>query len=63
MNPVLRAVTIPIFMGISSFGGEIFWSRVEDWPQLPKGWKLPMVSGVAIDFRGRVYVGHRDRDT
>ena len=60
MNPVFRTATISIFLSISSFGGDNSWSRAEDWPQLPKGWKLSKVSGVAADSRGRVYVGHRD---
>ena len=33
--------------------------RVDNWPQLPAGFKLERVSGVAVDSRGFVYVAHR----
>ena len=60
MNPVLWTAAISILLGISVFGEDNSWSRFEDWPQLPKDWKLSKVSGVASDSRGRIYVGHRD---
>lgn len=30
-----------------------------NWPQLPKGWKFRMVSNIAGDSQGRIYVAHR----
>ena len=60
MNHLFQTAIISIFLSVGPFAGSASWSRAEDWPQLPKGWKLSKVSGVAADSRGRIYVGHRD---
>ena len=60
MKHLFQATILSIFLNAASFAGDATWSRVEGWPQLPEGWKLSKVSGVAADSRGRVYVGHRD---
>jgi len=44
-----------------TFGrGEYRYAVVEDWEQLPEGWKHADVAGVATDARDRVYLFTRD---
>ncbi|MCW3991090.1 MAG: hypothetical protein NWE79_00125, partial [Candidatus Bathyarchaeota archaeon] len=38
---------------------DLGYSPVDDWPQLPKGWSLGQVAGMASDAEGRYYVFHR----
>ncbi len=33
--------------------------RVNDWPRRPDDWEFSMVTGVAVDSRGRIHVAHR----
>ena len=39
--------------------GDYTYEFVPDWPQLPAGWNLHEVAGVAVDAQDRVYVFHR----
>lgn len=50
MNPIRAAALAPTSSALRP---------VADWPRLPSDLKLSIVSGVAVDSRGYVYVAHR----
>jgi len=41
---------------------DLGYTIVESWPELPSGWILGQVAGVAADSNGRYYVYHRGKD-
>ena len=41
---------------------ELGYKVIHDWEQLPEGWSLGPVAGVAADSEDRVYVFHRGQD-
>jgi len=41
---------------------DLGYAVLRDWPQLPSGWGLGQVAGVAIDSRNRYYIYHRGRE-
>ncbi len=46
-------VCLPSFAEASQFTLDV------NWPRLPEGWKFRMVSNIAGDSQGRIYVAHR----
>jgi hypothetical protein len=41
---------------------DLGYSLVKDWPNLPNGWRLGQVAGVAVDHLGHYYLYHRGEE-
>jgi len=57
-----RAVFLLVMLSLRSlavFAEASEFTRDTAWPKLPEGWKFRMVSNIAGDSKGRIYVAHR----
>ncbi|MCP3139202.1 NHL repeat-containing protein [Pyxidicoccus xibeiensis] len=63
--PLLAAILVLLSCGggmkhLDTPGGAVGgYQAVEDWPQLPDGYVLGEVTGVAVDSKDRVFIFHR----
>lgn len=60
MYRTLLLLALATLLPVAGFARSPDFSRDSSWPgPLPDGWKFRMVSNLATDSRGRIYVAHR----
>jgi hypothetical protein len=58
MNRTLLLVVM-LSLRSGAFAQAPEFSLDKEWPRMPEGWKFRMVSNIAGDSKGRIYVAHR----
>ena len=59
MKRVVLLFAMFLLCSLAPFAEAPGFSLDPGWPKMPEGWKFRMVSNIAGDSKGRIYVAHR----